>query len=252
MPYNNYYDYDTTDGYDGGSQGPTPPGWHWDPERGEWVRDEVVAGPSSTTDEGNVPGNPLVEPESPRSAITPWDGGDFDRPMPQYTPTEYSAPGPFSYQDFSYQDWKAPSVDEILADPSLRFRQEQGEGALQRWAAARGTLNDSGTAKALIDYGQNSAAQEYQNVWNRNFNTYNTNRRNAFDTYSVNRQGALDAYNTNYRTQYVDPYTNRSAMERDRYAAERESYAAAYQNFKDRYDRWRDLNVTIPTSLATA
>lgn len=91
--------------------------------------------------------------------------------------------------------WQAPTVAEALNDPGYQFRVQQGSDALQNWAAARGTLNDSGTAKALMDYGQNAASSEYANVWNRDFNAWNQGNQNA-----------LNQYMTNYGTQYSQPY----------------------------------------------
>jgi hypothetical protein len=75
-------------------------------------------------------------------------------------------PGVGAAPAFTFQ---APTIDEALSDPSYAFRRSQGEGSLQRWAAAKGTLNDSSTAEALINYGQNAAAQEYSSIWNRKY-----------------------------------------------------------------------------------
>ncbi len=117
-------------------------------------------------------------------------GIDYIPPTPEFQTPEYTKPPAFSFDEF-----RAPTIEEALNSPGYKFRTGQGVDALQRWAAARGTLNDSGTAKALIDYGQNAASQEYQNVWDRNAQQYLMNRSNA-----------LTNYNTNYGTQFVDPY----------------------------------------------
>jgi len=54
-------------------------------------------------------------------------------------------------------------------DPGYQFRLQQGLKAIQGSAAARG-LNQSGaTLKALTEYGQNLASQEYQNIYNREY-----------------------------------------------------------------------------------
>jgi hypothetical protein len=52
-------------------------------------------------------------------------------------------------------------------DPSFQFRLKQGLQALERSAAARGTLASGGTLKALNDYAQESASQEYGAAFNR-------------------------------------------------------------------------------------
>lgn len=111
-------------------------------------------------------------------------------PTPQFTPPSYTPPPAFSYQDF-----KAPSAQDVLSDPGYQFRLGQGEQALQASAAGRGVLNTGGTLKDVLDYGQNYASQEYGNVYDRSANQYATNRGNAVQNYMQN-----------YQTQYVDPY----------------------------------------------
>ncbi len=54
-------------------------------------------------------------------------------------------------------------------DPSYDWRFRQGQQAIERSAAARGTLLTGDTAKALTDYGQGAASQEFGNIFNRNF-----------------------------------------------------------------------------------
>lgn len=55
------------------------------------------------------------------------------------------------------------------ADPGYQFSLNQGLKSVQGSAAARG-LNQSGaTLKALQNYGQNAAAQQYDTVYNRNY-----------------------------------------------------------------------------------
>ena len=155
--------------------------------------------------------------------------------VPSPTLPTWQAPPPFAFdaypaaQPFSYPDWQAPSVDQVLADPSYQWRKGQGEESLQRWAAARGTLNASDTATGLIDYGQKAASQEYANVWNRAYAGYGANRATAFDTanlneanrfnaYQTNRAGALDQYTTNYGTQYADPFRVEYQRQQDLFA----------------------------------
>ena len=62
-------------------------------------------------------------------------------------------------------------------DPSYQFRLQQGQDAIQSSAAAQGGLLSGATLKALQNYGQESASQEYGNAYNR-FNADQTNRYN--------------------------------------------------------------------------
>lgn len=66
---------------------------------------------------------------------------------------------------------------DIYSDPSYQFRLQQGQDAIQSSAAAQGGLLTGATLKALQNYGQESASQEYSNAYNR-FNADQTNRYN--------------------------------------------------------------------------
>jgi hypothetical protein len=181
-------------------------------------------------------------------SYTPPPAFSYDASTPGYVaPPTYTPPPAFSYGDFSYGDFKAPTVEEALNDPGYKFRLQQGQQALENAASAKGVLNDSGTAKALIDYGQNAASQEYANVWNRAMGAYTTGRDTAAGIYNTNRGNAADIYNTNYRTQYTDPYnvgvnasTTARQNARDIYALNyqtqyQDPYAASYQAAKDQF-----------------
>lgn len=150
-------------------------------------------------------------------------GIPFVPPTPQFHPPSYTPPPAF----------KPPTIDDLMKAPGFQWRVGQGEDSLQRWAAAKGTLNDSGTAKALIDYGQGAASQEYQNEYNREYGTYQTN----------------------YQTQYADPYMHNwdSAVQQNAndvlgystqaQAGQRQTennYANAWQAFLQNWNIFRD------------
>ena len=61
-------------------------------------------------------------------------------------------------QNLDY-DWKT--------DPGYQFRLEQGQMALERSAAAGSGARGGASLKGAIEYGQEFASQEYQNVYNR-------------------------------------------------------------------------------------
>lgn len=56
---------------------------------------------------------------------------------------------------------------QMQMDPGYRFRLAQGMDTVQNGAAARGGLLSGNTLKSLMDYGQNSASNEYMNAFNR-------------------------------------------------------------------------------------
>lgn len=73
-------------------------------------------------------------------------------------------------QDPNFQ--KDFTMDNFQEDPGYNFRLKEGMKALNNAASARGMANSGATVKALGDYNQNAASQEYSNVFNR----FNANR----------------------------------------------------------------------------
>lgn len=78
-------------------------------------------------------------------------------PVPQFTPLPFNAPDP-----------KA-----IANDPGYQFRLSQGLASLQASQAAKGIARTGGSLEDFINYGQSSASQEYQNMYQRAIDTYN-------------------------------------------------------------------------------
>lgn len=75
----------------------------------------------------------------------------------------------------SLPSFDAPTSVTEQNDPGYQFRLQQGESALENSAAAKGGLLSGNEGAALTQYGQNYASNEYQNVYNRAMNNYNTN-----------------------------------------------------------------------------
>lgn len=99
-----------------------------------------------------------------------WDGV-FNYNLPYLTP-------------FSAPRFSAPSRDAAMNEPGYQFRLGAGMDALQKSAAARGVLRTGGTLKDLVNYNQNFAAQEYNNVYNRALQGFDRNYRAASDEYA--------------------------------------------------------------------
>ena len=64
-----------------------------------------------------------------------------------------------NYTPFSY--------NSMTADPGYQFRLQQGQEALGHQNAARGGAVSGTSLKAMQDYAQNSASNEYNNAFNR-------------------------------------------------------------------------------------
>jgi hypothetical protein len=75
----------------------------------------------------------------------------------------------YDYGQKALTDFQAWGSDPnaITSDPSYKWRLGQGTEALENSAAARGGLLSGNTGKALQDYGQNAASQEYSNEFGR-------------------------------------------------------------------------------------
>ena len=69
------------------------------------------------------------------------------------------------------------STTDFQTDPGYEFRLSEGQKALERSAAARGTVLSGGTLKALTQYNQGFASNEFTNAYNR-FQQNRTTRYN--------------------------------------------------------------------------
>lgn len=105
-------------------------------------------------------------------------------------------------QDPSFN--KTFSAADFQQDPGYAFRMAEGQKAIERSAAARGGLNSGGALRALTQYGQGFASNEYQNAYNR----FNQDQQNRFGRLSqlagfgqgANQLGAQAGQN--YASQY--------------------------------------------------
>jgi hypothetical protein len=94
------------------------------------------------------------------SGLAPSTGINVDPNSPDY--------GKYA-RDFSMADYQA--------DPGYQFRLSEGQRALGHQAGARGGMVSGTSLKAMQDYAQNSASNEYSNAFNR----YQTNRSNQLN-----------------------------------------------------------------------
>jgi hypothetical protein len=183
----------------------------------------------------------------------------------------YEPPAPYERpEDFSYAPFIGPTAEEVLTeDPSYQFRLDEGRRLLEASAASRGTLRGGAVQKGLMDYGQESASQEWQNVWARDLEAHEANQRAAADAYAVNLRAGQWGYETNlgageraYGLQrgnalenailnrdsafnaYTTNWNNRYAVAQDQYAPGVASWSrqqtAAQQAAKARFDRQWD------------
>ena len=89
---------------------------------------------------------------------------------------------------------------DIYNDPSYKFRLNEGLNSVQSGAAAQGGLLSGATQKALANYGQEFASQEYGNAFNR-FSADQTNQYNRLaNLVGVGQNAAVQTGNTGLQT----------------------------------------------------
>lgn len=85
---------------------------------------------------------------------------------------------------FTYKDFVAPDPNKVQDDPAFKFNLGEGIKAIQRSAAAKGTLLQGGTMKDLEKYGSDLASTDYDKIYGRDFNEWATGRNAAVDDFT--------------------------------------------------------------------
>lgn len=83
------------------------------------------------------------------------------------------------------------TLADFNEDPGYQFRMDQGQKALEASAAARGGALSGGALKAISQYGQDYASNEYSNAYNR-FNNDQTTRFNRLSALAGTGQTATN------------------------------------------------------------
>ena len=102
---------------------------------------------------------------------------------------------PYYQQQFNMSDFQE--------DPGYQFDLSQGQQAINRSAAASGSLASGGTLKALNNYSQQQASNEYQNAYNRftNNQTQSFNRLASLAGLGQTANGQVGAAGENMANQ---------------------------------------------------
>lgn len=170
-------------------------------------------------------------------------GGGFDLnsylSMFQY-PAFNSGMGPFSSSvsvrdpgQFSYSPLQTPApftpttTADMLNDPGYQFRLQQGQAALEASAAAKGSLNSGNTLQDILNYGQNYASNEFQNVDARRLAAYQTNVNTSLAAQNQQFQQGLGTFSTNASTSL--------SAEAQQYLQDLQSYQTNYGNALQSY-----------------
>ena len=126
--------------------------------------------------------------------------------MKDYTPAVFQQagqykPNTFQAKDFEMKDFTAK---DFQVDPGYAFRQEEGERAIDRGAAAAGRFNSGRVLKDLTRFNSGLASQEYGNAYDR----FNTNQLNRFAAHNANQGAQFSAFNANEGNRYAAYNTN--------------------------------------------
>jgi hypothetical protein len=156
---------------------------------GRLLNDNLSGNGSDSSSFGGQLGNfgaPLFQPSGPFA---------FGQGVPNV--------GAFNYSPLGDQpQFQLPTGQQALdQDPGYAFRLQQGEDALINSAAARGGLGDPNTLRAVQDYGQQEASQEYGNAYNRALGAYQTNIGTNLAANQQQYGQGLNAFQTNANTQ---------------------------------------------------
>lgn len=162
---------------------------------------------------GEIGTGAMLEPRKPMPTDTPPTLPGLT-PVPvtpaAAPPSLYASPADLTGRTFlgraptatPYGDFVAPDPSQVANDPYYQFRMAEGEKGLQRNAAARGTLLNGGTLKALERYRSGLASEEAGKAFDRALTVYGTNRdTNAQNFGQANTQfrGDLDVFGENNR-----------------------------------------------------
>lgn len=121
------------------------------------------AAPAPALPPGGLPAGIAPPPTAP--AATPF--GTFTPPAGALPTAPSATP---------YADFVAPNPADVANDPAYQFRVAEANKAMQRSAAANGTLLTGGLQKSLARYNQGLASEEAANAFNRALQTYTANR----------------------------------------------------------------------------
>jgi hypothetical protein len=137
----------------------------------------------------------------PYSAMPPIASpGPGQPPTLPYTPPtghEFTGTAPVSTP---YGNFTPPNPADVAKDPYYQFQTAEGEKALQRSAAKRGTLLSGGLLKSLEAYRQGLASSEASKAFDRAATAYGLNRDTNAQNYGqqhTSYQDSLDAFRAN-------------------------------------------------------
>lgn len=122
---------------------------------------------------------PIGRPDAGPGGDPEEDFGGFD--YPAFTGRGRYDVGPAPR--FNAPRWSLPSLAEAENEPGYQFAKQEGLGAIEASAAARGMLNTGGVPKQLYSWADKFANQNYGRVVDRSLQGFDRLYRGAYDEY---------------------------------------------------------------------
>lgn len=182
-------------------------------------------------------------------------GAPTYQPLSPWSLTDLSAATPFTYDPLkTIGSFEGPTAETFKTDPGYEFRLNEGVRAYENSNAAKGALHTPNVLRGINDYAQNFASNEYGNVWNRDFNTWNANNQtemaaqaqrfgqglNAAQFNEGARQGVYGINNNNAIARRADELSQNSNVQNSIWNAYNTNYANARDRYLMAYDTFRN------------
>jgi hypothetical protein len=161
----------------------------WDGPNPKW---NSASGPSGSYD----PNRRVVGPDGQLVQLSAYQQ-QLGLPVSQFQPGP-SGSGQFGrggMTSLASMGGAAGAEAALMSAPGFQFRISEGQKALERSAAARGTLLTGGTLKAITRYGQDFASNEYNNRYNQLYGLSNLGLNAANSSANLGSSYAANAGN---------------------------------------------------------
>jgi hypothetical protein len=124
--------------------------------------------------------------------------GWVDQPGPgaagDGAPQQAFTPPPAWTESFTAPNFRGPTMADLEGDVGYQEQLKRGQQAIERSAAARGTVLNPGTLKDLADYSQGTASMEMDKLYGRKWNEYSADVTQRGNEYGQRYKQYLDAY----------------------------------------------------------
>lgn len=236
-----------------GMTGPVPTG----PDRPKAPTDPVPPPPTPPDDDPfnhPLPGDPRFPPGTEKNPPGEFDWAKwFEENFKDdgggggggFTPFKWEGGDPeaFSFHNLTLPTWVtpgefvAPTVADLESDAGYQSRIRAGERAIERSAAAKGTLLTGGTLQDLETFAQDYASSELDKVYARKFQEHESLWNHSLQKYQADVDAAYKTWSSNFE------------KERFNWSANRENFMFAFENARQ---AWADQQNASAQAAAAA